>query len=70
MINNGPTVKRLADVALAYARAGADCVAPSDMMDGRIKAIKQALLDDGRGGNCTLMAYSAKFSSGMYGPFR
>jgi len=61
---------RIARVAVAYARAGAHCVAPSDMMDGRIKAIKRGLIDHGFGNKCLLMSYSAKFASGLYGPFR
>ena len=61
---------RIARVAIAYARAGAHCVAPSDMMDGRIKAIKRGLIDHGFGNKCLLMSYSAKFASGLYGPFR
>lgn len=61
---------RIAEVALAYAKAGAHCVAPSDMMDGRIKAIKRALIDNGFGNKVTLMSYSAKFASSLYGPFR
>ncbi|KAF7428206.1 Aminolevulinate dehydratase [Pleurotus ostreatus] len=65
-----PSVARIAEVALNYAKAGAHCVAPSDMMDGRIKAIKRALIDGGYGNRCTLMSYSAKFASGLYGPFR
>lgn len=69
-INNVPSVQRLAEVAVNYARAGAHCVAPSDMMDGRIKAIKQGLLDAGLAGKTTLMSYSAKFASALYGPFR
>lgn len=69
-INTLPSVERLADVALAYAKAGADCVAPSDMMDGRILAIKRKLVDAGYGNKCTLMSYSAKFASSLYGPFR
>lgn len=69
-INQAPSAERIAQVALAYAKAGADCVAPSDMMDGRIKAIKQALLEAGLGNKCTLMSYSAKFASALYGPFR
>lgn len=69
-INTHPSVERLADVALAYAKAGADCVAPSDMMDGRILAIKRKLIDSGYGNKCTLMSYSAKFASSLYGPFR
>ena len=64
------SVERLAQVALAYAQAGADCVAPSDMMDGRIRSIKRALIDNGYGNKCTLMSYSAKFASSLYGPFR
>ena len=69
-INTSPSVERLANVALAYAKAGADCVAPSDMMDGRILAIKRKLIDTGYGNKCTLMSYSAKFASSLYGPFR
>ncbi|KAJ1675294.1 Aminolevulinate dehydratase [Spiromyces aspiralis] len=69
-INNTDSVKRLTEIALAYAKAGADYVAPSDMMDGRIKAIKQALLDFGIAHRVSIMAYSAKFASGMYEPFR
>jgi len=69
-INTSPSVERLANVALAYAKAGADCVAPSDMMDGRILAIKRKLIDAGYGNKCTLMSYSAKFASSLYGPFR
>jgi len=69
-INNASSVERIAQVALRYARAGAHCVAPSDMMDGRIKAIKRALIDDGLGNQVTLMSYSAKFASSLYGPFR
>lgn len=70
VIDNGKSVKRMQEVALAYARAGAQIVAPSDMMDGRIGAIKQALVDNGFGNRCSVMSYSAKFASGMYGPFR
>ncbi|KAH8108059.1 tetrapyrrole biosynthesis porphobilinogen synthase [Cristinia sonorae] len=69
-INPIPSAARIAEVALAYAKAGAHCVAPSDMMDGRIKAIKRALIDAGYGNKCTLMSYSAKFASALYGPFR
>ncbi|KAF8330757.1 delta-aminolevulinic acid dehydratase [Cantharellus anzutake] len=69
-IDNAASVKRIAQVALAYAKAGAHCVAPSDMMDGRVKAIKRALIEAGLGNRCTLMSYSAKFASAMYGPFR
>ncbi|TFK23927.1 delta-aminolevulinic acid dehydratase [Coprinopsis marcescibilis] len=69
-IDIGPSVDRIADVAVAYAKAGAHCVAPSDMMDGRIKAIKRKLIDNGFGNKVTLMSYSAKFASSLYGPFR
>ncbi|CAO1622900.1 unnamed protein product [Parajaminaea phylloscopi] len=69
-IDNPPSVKRLAEVAVNYAKAGAHCVAPSDMMDGRIKAIKEGLIAAGLAGRTTLMSYSAKFASGLYGPFR
>ncbi|KAH7888467.1 hypothetical protein F5I97DRAFT_701487 [Phlebopus sp. FC_14] len=69
-VNNEPSVERLANVALSYALAGAHCVAPSDMMDGRVRAIKRKLIDAGLGNKCTLMSYAAKFASGLYGPFR
>ena len=62
-INIEPSVKRIGEVALSYARAGADCVAPSDMMDGRIREIKRVLIDNGFGNKVTLMSYSAKFAS-------
>jgi porphobilinogen synthase len=68
-VHNDATVAALAAAALAYARAGADCVAPSDMMDGRVAAIRAAL--DGAGLEQTVvMSYAAKFHSGFYGPFR
>ncbi|KAK7692955.1 Aminolevulinate dehydratase [Cerrena zonata] len=69
-INSVPSADRIAEVALSYAKAGAHCVAPSDMMDGRIKTIKRALIDNGLGNKVTLMSYSAKFASSLYGPFR
>lgn len=69
-INTPPSVERIAEVAVNYAKAGAHCVAPSDMMDGRIKAIKAGLINEGLGNKCTLMSYSAKFASSLYGPFR
>lgn len=69
-INTPPSVARLAEVAVNYAKAGAHCVAPSDMIDGRIKAIKLGLMEAGLANKCTLMAYSAKFASSLYGPFR
>ncbi|EFP75126.1 delta-aminolevulinic acid dehydratase [Puccinia graminis f. sp. tritici CRL 75-36-700-3] len=69
-IDTPVSVARIAVVALSYARAGADCVAPSDMMDGRVGAIKQALIDARLANRCCLMSYSAKFASSLYGPFR
>jgi porphobilinogen synthase len=66
---NGATVDALAAQALAYAQAGADCVAPSDMMDGRIAAIRSALDESGLE-QTALMSYAAKFHSRFYGPFR
>lgn len=69
-LNNQLSVDRISDVALAYARAGAHCVAPSDMNDGRIRAIKLKLIEEGIAHNVTLMSYAAKFSGCLYGPFR
>lgn len=69
-LNNQLSVDRISDVALAYARAGAHCVAPSDMNDGRIRAIKLKLIEEGIAHNTLLMSYSAKFSGCLYGPFR
>ena len=68
-VDNGATVQELAKAAFLYAQAGADCVAPSDMMDGRISAIREAL-DHGGFERTILMSYSAKFHSKFYGPFR
>ncbi|WFD00692.1 porphobilinogen synthase [Malassezia yamatoensis] len=69
-VNNQKSIDRLADVAVAYAKAGAHCVAPSDMMDNRIAAIHQKLVEADLRDKTTLMSYSAKFASSMYGPFR
>jgi porphobilinogen synthase len=66
---NDDTVKVLADQALVQAEAGADIVAPSDMMDGRVAAIRQALEEAGHQ-NVAIMAYAAKYASAFYGPFR
>ena len=66
---NGDTVTALSDAAVSYAAAGADCVAPSDMMDGRVAAIRDALDSVGLE-RTVIMSYSAKFHSGFYGPFR
>ncbi|EED11425.1 porphobilinogen synthase, putative [Talaromyces stipitatus ATCC 10500] len=68
--DNNASVTRIADIALAYAQAGAHCVAPSDMNDGRIHAVKSKLIAAGLGERVLLMAYSAKFKSCLYGPFR
>ena len=68
-VQNDPTLKILADEAVSHVRAGADMVAPSDMMDGRVAAIRQAL-DAENFTNTPIMAYSAKYASGFYGPFR
>jgi porphobilinogen synthase len=66
---NDDTVKVLADQALVQAEAGADIVAPSDMMDGRVAAIREALEESGHQ-NVAIMAYAAKYASAFYGPFR
>jgi porphobilinogen synthase len=68
-VDNGATVQELARAATLYAGAGADCVAPSDMMDGRVAAIRAAL-DGGGLERAVLMSYAAKFHSKFYGPFR
>jgi len=68
-VANDPTVAILADQALSHARAGADIVAPSDMMDGRVAAIRTAL-DTHKFENVAILSYAAKFCSGFYGPFR
>jgi porphobilinogen synthase len=68
-VDNDKTLKLLAKTALSHAQAGADIVAPSDMMDGRVKAIRQEL--DGSGfQNIPILAYAAKYASYFYGPFR
>ena len=66
---NDPSVARLAETALSHAQAGADIVAPSDMMDGRVAAIRTRLDDHGFE-NVAILAYAAKFASAYYGPFR
>ncbi len=66
---NDPTLELLARQAVSHVRAGADIVAPSDMMDGRVAAIRSALDRDGFI-DTPILAYSAKFASGFYGPFR
>ncbi|KAI9739372.1 MAG: Aminolevulinate dehydratase [Claussenomyces sp. TS43310] len=69
-LNNMLSVDRVSDVAIAYAQAGAHCVAPSDMNDGRIRAIKLKLIEEGIAHRVVLMSYAAKFSGCLYGPFR
>ncbi|KKM96450.1 hypothetical protein LCGC14_1178000 [marine sediment metagenome] len=66
---NDMTLELLAQMAVSHAEAGADIVAPSDMMDGRVAAIRQSL-DQNRFENTPIMAYSAKYSSAYFGPFR
>lgn len=68
-ILNDPSLELLARTAASHARAGADMVAPSDMMDGRVRAIREALDAAGFSGT-PIMAYSAKYASAYYGPFR
>jgi porphobilinogen synthase len=69
VIDNDSSIATLARVALNYARAGADAVAPSDMMDGRVGAIR-ALLDGEGHAHTPIVAYAAKYASSFYGPFR
>lgn len=68
-VDNDPTLELLAKTALSHAVAGADMVAPSDMMDGRVAAIREKL-DEAGFTNTPIMAYSAKYASAFYGPFR
>ncbi len=68
-VKNDPTLELLARVAVSHAEAGADLVAPSDMMDGRVAAIREAL-DEAAFTEVPIMAYSAKYASAFYGPFR
>jgi porphobilinogen synthase len=68
-VDNDSTLDLLVQEALSHARAGADIVAPSDMMDGRVGAIRKALDADGFS-QIAIMAYAAKYASGFYGPFR
>ncbi|MFI5307051.1 MAG: porphobilinogen synthase [Polyangiales bacterium] len=68
-VDNDATLELLVREALCYAEAGADIVAPSDMMDGRVRAIRSALDQDGFG-DVAILSYAAKYASGFYGPFR
>jgi porphobilinogen synthase len=69
VVDNDATLELLARTAVSQARAGADMIAPSDMMDGRVGTIRSALDDDGLS-ETPILAYSAKFASAFYGPFR
>ncbi|KAK9874439.1 hypothetical protein WA026_002779 [Henosepilachna vigintioctopunctata] len=69
-INNPSSIERIAQVGLSYAKAGAHVLAPSDMMDGRIGAIKQILREHGLANKVAVLSYTAKFASNLYGPFR
>ncbi|KAF6211756.1 hypothetical protein GE061_012271 [Apolygus lucorum] len=69
-LDNDRSIARLAEIALAYALAGAHIVAPSDMMDGRIGSIKEALRKAKLGSKASVLSYAAKFCSSFYGPFR
>jgi len=68
-VDNDRTLPLLAKAALVYAAAGADVVAPSDMMDGRVAALRGALDQTGRA-DVVIVSYAAKYASGFYGPFR
>jgi porphobilinogen synthase len=68
-VANDPTLEILAEQALSHARAGADIVAPSDMMDGRVAAIREKL-DEHKFQNVPILSYAAKYCSAFYGPFR
>jgi len=68
-ILNDPTLQLLAKIAVSHAQAGADIVAPSDMMDARVDAIRRALDENGFA-NTAIMSYAAKYASAFYGPFR
>ncbi len=68
-VDNDPTCELLAKMALSHAQAGADIVAPSDMMDGRIKSVREAL-EENDFKDVAIMSYAAKYASAFYGPFR
>jgi len=68
-VDNDATLELLAKEALSHVRAGADMVAPSDMMDGRVMAIRE-ILDESGFGHIPIMSYAVKYASGYYGPFR
>ena len=68
-VDNDKTLKHLAKIAVSHAKSGADIIAPSDMMDGRVKAIREAL-DNAGFVHIPIMSYSVKYASTFYGPFR
>jgi porphobilinogen synthase len=68
-VRNDPTLELLARTAVSHAKAGADVVAPSDMMDGRVGRIREALDEDGFG-DVVILSYAVKYASAFYGPFR
>ena len=68
-VDNDATLEKLAEIALSQAQAGADIIAPSDMMDGRIEAIR-TILDENGFEHIPILSYAAKYASGFYGPFR
>lgn len=68
-VDNDRTLEYLGRMALSYAEAGADIIAPSDMMDGRVKAIRETL-DEGHFHDIPILSYAAKYASAFYGPFR
>lgn len=69
-VDNDSTLPLLAEEAYVHAKAGADFVAPSAMMDGQVEAIKKRLKEGGLDKQCKVLAYSAKYASAFYGPFR
>ncbi len=69
VVANDPTLELLSKAAVCYAQAGADIIAPSDMMDGRVGAIRRAL-DENQFSHLPIMSYAAKFAGAFYGPFR
>jgi porphobilinogen synthase len=68
-VDNDATIEVLAEMAVVHAKAGADVVAPSDMMDGRVARIRRAL-DESGFGDLSILSYAVKYASGFYGPFR
>lgn len=69
-LDNAASCQRLAEIALSYAKAGAHIVAPSDMMDNRVAAIKSVLISNRLEKEVAVLSYSVKFASNFYGPFR